>query len=222
MKVYAIVPIKHHSSRINGKNFKLMNGKPLYHWILETLLTCEKIDKIFIDTDSDILLNSCDIKSDKIVIYNRPEHLRGDDMSVNKLLINIIEDLKLDADIYLQTHVTNPLLKKETIQNAIATFVNNIDKHDSLFTAKTLYARLYDKDGKDINHDRFHLIPTQQLDPIYEENSCIYLFTKDSLIKHNARIGKNAMIFPMSTIESQDIDWIDDFILTEALMKLNM
>jgi CMP-N-acetylneuraminic acid synthetase len=86
------------------------------------------------------------------------------------------------------------------------------------FSVKTLYTRLYDKDGNDINHDRFHLIPTQDLDPIYEENSCIYIFTKECLFDNGARIGPNALLFPIASIESQDIDWEDDFILTEQLM----
>jgi CMP-N-acetylneuraminic acid synthetase len=220
MKIYAIIPIKHHSSRVPGKNFKLMNGKPLYYWILNTLLSCDKIDKIFIDTDSEELLGNCCVKSDKIILYKRPEKLRGDDMSVNKLLRNIIEDLKLDADLYLQTHTTNPLLTKETIEGAINKFEKNKENNDTLFTVKTLHTRLYDKNGNDLNHNRFHLIPTQQLDPIYEENSCLYLFTKKSLVENDARISKNALLYPMSTIESQDIDWPDDFELTEILMKM--
>lgn len=220
MKIYAIIPIKDHSSRVQGKNFKLMNGQPLYYWIINTLLSCEQIDKIFIDTDSKELLNNCCIKSDKLFLYKRPEHLRGDDMSVNKLLINIIEDLKLDADLYLQTHTTNPLLTKETIEGAISKYIKNENTYDSLFTVKTHHTRFYDKYGNDMNHNRFHLIPTQNLDPIYEENSCLYLFTKESLFNNNARISKNALLYPMSAIESQDIDWPEDFKLAEVLMKM--
>ena len=73
-----------------------------------------------------------------------------------------------------------------------------------------------------MNHNRFKLIPTQDLDPIYEENSCIYIFTKEILQKYKARIGNKALIFPMNEIESQDIDWEPDFILTETLMALNI
>jgi CMP-N-acetylneuraminic acid synthetase len=134
-------------------------------------------------------------------------------------LKNIITDMNLDADYYLQTHVTNPLLKKETIESAITTFLEKKDTCDTLFSAKTLYTRLYNKDGKDMNHNRKVLIPTQDLDPIYDENSCMYIFSKESLFKFDARIGDNALIYPMSTLESQDIDWEDDFIITELIMK---
>jgi CMP-N-acetylneuraminic acid synthetase len=222
MKIYAIVPIKHTSTRVPGKNFRLMNGKPLYYWIIRTLISVNRLDKIIIDTNSEHLKkdiwNYFHFQS-RIVIYDRPEHLWPGDTSTNVLLKNIITDMNLDADYYLQTHVTNPLLKKETIENAIDTFLDKKDSFDSLFSAKTLYTRLYTKDGKDMNHDRKVLIPTQDLDPIYDENSCMYIFSKESLFKFDARIGDNALIYPMSTLESQDIDWEDDFIITELIMK---
>ena len=224
MKIYAILPIKHKSTRVPMKNFRDMNGKPLYYYIINTLLQVKKIDKIIIDTNSPIIFDNVPElfkeHMDRIVLYKRPKHLWPGDTATNDLLINVINDLGLDADLYLQTHTTNPLLKKETIERAIEEY--NPEKHDSLFSAKVLHTRLYDKDFKDMNHNRFKLIPTQDLDPIYEENSCIYLFTKKTLETYKARIGANPHIFEMSDIESQDIDWEEDFIITEILQKYLM
>jgi len=220
MKVCAIIPIKHQSSRITGKNFKLFDNRPLYHHILNTLSKSKHINRIIVNTDSNLLKESLVDKYPTIEIYDRPSYLLGDDISVNFLLLDTINSLQLDADIYLQTHVTNPLLKIQTIDKAIEQFADNINTNDSLFSVKTLYTRLYDKDGKDMNHNRFTLIPTQNLDPIYEENSCIYLFTKDTITTYNARIGKNPILFKMSDIESQDIDWPCDFVLAETLFKM--
>lgn len=220
MKIYAIVPIKHHSSRVPGKNYKLMDNKPLYHYILNTLERSRYIDKIYVNTDSIIIKEGIERLFPDIIIYDRPASLIGDDISTNSLIIDTINTLKLDADLYLQTHTTNPLLKLSTINNAIETFTNSVG-YDSLFSVKTLYTRLYNKNGHDMNHNRFMLLPTQQLDPIYEENSCIYIFPKDTLIKYNSRIGGNPILYNMPDIESQDIDWPEDFILTEQLIKLN-
>jgi CMP-N-acetylneuraminic acid synthetase len=221
MKIYAIVPIKHKSTRVPGKNFRLMNGKPLYYWIINTLLQLNEINKIIIDTNSPIIKENLNKYFDmkNIIIYDRPKHLWPGDTPTNDLLINVIDSLKLDADYYLQTHVTNPLLKKDTIQKAIKNFIENKSEYETLFSVKTHHTRFYNKDGKDMNHNRFKLIPTQDLDPIYEENSCIYIFKKETLIKYKARIGEKALLFPMSDIESQDIDWEDDFLITEILMK---
>jgi len=224
MKITAILPIKHNSTRVPGKNFRDMNGNPLFYYIIKTLLNVKEINNIVIDTNSPIIFEKVPelFKNDmhRIILYERPKHLWPGDTPTNDLLLNVINDLDLDADYFIQTHVTNPLLKHSTISDAINAFINNKDKYESLFSVKTHHTRFYNKEGKDMNHNRYKLIPTQDLDPIYEENSCIYIFNKDLLEKYKARIGSNALLFPMNDIESQDIDWEDDFIITEALMKL--
>ena len=223
MFICALIPIKHNSERVPGKNFKLFNGKPLFYWIIKTILSVSEINQIVIDTDSTIIKTKfleyfqTHIDTKKIIIYNRPESLCGGHVATNKLFMNVIKDLNLTADIFFQTHTTNPLLKPNTIKEAITIFIKN--NCNSLFSVKKHQTRFYDKDGKDINHNRFILIPTQELDPIYEENSCIYLFTKKSLFQNKARISKDAYLFEMSDIESTDIDWPEDFTTAEIIHK---
>ena len=218
-RVIAIVPIKHESTRVPQKNYKLMNNRPLYEYILETLTKSKYISDIYIDTNSQIIKEGVANKFPNIKIYDRPIHLWDGSTSTNKLLMNIIQDLDLKDCIFLQTHTTNPLLKTETIDVSINQFLAST--HDSLFSVKELHTRLYDKNGQELNHDRFNLIPTQDLDPIFEENSCIYLFRREELFKYKSRIGGNPMMFVMDDIESQDIDYPNDFILTELLMNLH-
>lgn len=226
MKITAIVPIKHTSTRVPGKNFRLMNHNPLFFYIINTLLQVKEINNIVIDTNSDTIFEEVPKifkdNMDKIVLYERPAHLCPGDTPTNELLLNVIEDLKLDSDYYLQTHVTNPLLRKETITESINKFLQNKNEYECLFSAKTHYTRFYDKDGKDMNHNRFKLIPTQDLDPIYEENSCLYIFRKETLEKYQARIAPKALLFPMNDIESSDIDWEEDFKLVEQLKKIGL
>ena len=224
MKIYALIPIKHNSERVPGKNYRDFNGKPLFYWIINTLLHSEYIDKIIIDTDSptikELVPKNFKNETDRIIIYDRPEHLHGGHVATNDLFVNVIQELNLDADYYFQTHTTNPLLKTSTINNAIEQFLNKKKEgYESLFSVKTHHTRFYNSNGEDMNHNRFKLIPTQDLDPIYEENSCIYIFTKESLFAFKARIAKKAFLFKMSDIESTDIDWPDDFELAQILHK---
>ena len=228
MNIIAIVPLKYNSTRVPKKNFRLMNNKPLYWYIFNTLSQVSLINKIICNTDSCEIENMIRKDFPNVEIYHRPKHLEGGDISTNLLLIDTIESLQLtdDKNIFLQTHVTNPLLSCETIIKCIQTFNDSQEscvsqeKYDCLFTAKQLQTRLYDKNRNAINHNIRELIPTQNLDPIYDENSCLYLFPYSVLKKYNHRIGKNPYIFIMNDIESSDIDYESDFILTEQLMKL--
>ncbi len=126
---------------------------------------------------------------------------------------------QVEADYYLQTHSTNPLLQPETISHAIQTFLLDYPKHDSLFSVTRWQTRLYDQNGKAINHDPSVLIQTQDLPPVYEENSCLYLFTRDNLVKRNHRIGEKPMMFEINADEAWDIDEELDFDICNFLLS---
>ena len=221
-KIYALIPIKFNSDRVPGKNFRLMNNKPLFYYIINNLKKCKYISKIIINIDNEFLEESIKKYFNDVEFYYRPEYLKGGDVPTNKLFIDMIENMNLDADYYFQTHTTNPLLKLETINNTIKMFLDENKYclcYDSLFSVKKWQTRLYDKNSNAVNHNPLELLPTQNLDPLYEENSCMYLFSKESIIKNNHRIGKKPLMYAMNDIESQDIDIETDFKITEAIMR---
>ena len=118
--VIAIVPIKQHSERVPRKNFRDFNGKPLYYWILETLQDTPEVDEIIINTDAEQVIEAATDKFD-VMISERPDELQGDFVSMNKIIRYEIE--RNDADIFIQTHCTNPLLQSPTISEALNEFV---------------------------------------------------------------------------------------------------
>jgi len=214
-KVTAIIPIKEHSERVPNKNFRNFSGKPLYHHVLDTLERTYAVDEVVIDTDSYQVMNEASNLFPKVRIVERPEDLRGDFISVNKI---IDYDLtQSDSDIYIQTHATNPLLKAETIGKALKLFIEGEEDFDSLFTANRFQSRFYWKNSEPINHSPDELIRTQDLEPIYEENSNLYIFTKRSFASKKRRIGERPQIYEMSRIESIDIDNEFSFHLAEIL-----
>lgn len=218
MKLVALVPMRHHSQRVPGKNYRDLAGKPLYQHIIETLLAVPAVDEIVVDTDSDPVMNGLRENFPRVKIINRPEHLRADDMPMNEILIHDTE--QYPADFYLQTHSTNPLLKAETISDAIQAFKNNYPKLDSLYSVTRWQSRFYDKDGKAVNHNPRELIQTQDLPPMYEENSCIYIFTRDNLIAKRHRISDQPLMFEIPRLEAVDIDEESDFQIANILMRM--
>ena len=115
--------------------------------------------------------------------------------------------------------MTNPCLKKETIEKAIEIFKIQND-YDSLFTVTKIQARLYDKDFNPLNHDPDELIRTQDLPQVYEENSCLYIFSRNSFFKNKSRIGRNPYLFEINKLEAIDIDTEEDFILAEKIHEI--
>lgn len=211
-RVVALLPMKANSTRVKGKNFRGFCGKPLFRWILDSLLAVEEIDYVVINTDArEILADNGLVDSDRVLIRDRKPEICGDEVSMNRVLADDVANV--DADIYLMTHTTNPLLSKETIAKAIKEFTSALshDSADSLFTVNKIQTRFYRADCSPINHDPDNLLPTQDLEPWYEENSNLYLFTQSSFNSTNARIGKKPMMMESPAMESSDIDTPDDW-----------
>jgi CMP-N-acetylneuraminic acid synthetase len=209
--------MRHHSQRVPQKNYRLLDGKPLYQHILTTLLAVPEITRIVVDTDSPVIVAGITEFFPAVEVIERPEELRADDVSMNTILQYDIS--RAPSDFYLQTHSTNPLLRAETLSKAIQTFLSAYPQRDSLFSVTRLQTRLYDRHGKAINHDPRVLIQTQDLPPVYKENSCLYLFSADTLAKQGTRIGETPILFETEPEESWDIDEEIDFKLVELMIK---
>ena len=216
-KLTALVPMRHHSQRVPGKNYRPLAGKPLFHHILETLLNVPAIEHVIVDTDSQPVMDGVRRFFPGVKLIERPEHLRADDIPMNDILLH--DTAQIESDFYLQTHSTNPLLKAGTVSRAIDRFLSEYPKYDSLFSVTRLQTRLYFQDGQAINHNPRELLQTQDLPPVYEENSCLYLFTRDNLIKHHHRIGDTPMMFPIEAEEAWDIDEELDFTICDFLLN---
>jgi len=219
-KLIALVPMRHSSQRVQGKNYRLLAGKPLYQHIIETLLAVPEINEIAVDTDSDPVMNGLRENFPQVKIINRPEHLRANDIPMNEILVHDSE--QYPANFYLQTHSTNPLLKAETISRAIQIFNESYPQKDSLFSVTRWQTRLYFQDGSAINHNPKELLQTQDLPPVYEENSCMYIFTRENLIAKRHRISDHPLMFEIPRLEAVDIDEESDFQIADILMRQQM
>lgn len=213
----AIVPMRHSSERVPGKNYRMFAGQPLYRHIVSTLLSCPELNAVMIDTDSDVILEDAAKVFPAVTLYRRPQHLRDGMIPMNEVLLNSVT--QIDADHYLQTHSTNPLLSGTSIRAAIRAFMQEYPRHDSLFSVTRLQTRLWNARTEPVNHHPSELLRTQDLEPVFAENSCIFIFSRDSLIKHNNRIGERPMMFEIDRLEAQDIDEESDFKIAEALFK---
>ena len=215
--ITALVPMRHHSQRVPGKNFRPLDGRPLYAHILGTLSAVPAISQILVDTDSQEIMDGIQASFPKVKCILRPEALRADDIPMNEILM--YDTGLVESDFFLQTHSTNPLIKPETITRAIQTLMGLFPSYDSLFSVTRLQSRLWDGLGRAINHNPNILLQTQDLPPVYEENSCLYLFTREILARKRNRLGDRPYLFEMEADEAWDIDEEIDFKLVELMIR---
>lgn len=211
----ALLPMKGHSERIKNKNLRDFNGEPLFFHILRTLMKCRYVSGVYIDTDSAEIADRARTFNHEVHIIDRPEELRGDMVPMNDIIRH--DMAAIGVEYYIQTHSTNPLLRAETLDRGCELFIHRREQYDSLFSVNRWQVRLYDENGKAVNHDPDKLIRTQDLPPLYEENSNLYIFSRSGFLETGARIGRRPQMMEMDRQESVDIDEESDFIFAEQI-----
>lgn len=215
-RLVALMPMRHSSERVKGKNYRPFgDGRPLYQHVLDVLLKCEAIEKVVIDTDSPTIAEQCAEKYPSVILLDRPAHLRDGTTPMNEVLLHDIA--QVPSQYYLQTHSTNPLISADTLDAAVAKFLSNYPTYDSLFSVTQYKTRLWDQLCRPINHNANILLRTQDLPPVYSENSCIYIFERNLLIENRNRLGLRPFMFEMSPWEAVDIDEEIDFRIAEVV-----
>lgn len=212
MKIIAVMPIKLNNERCPGKNTRLLGDKPLLQYELNSLNETGLCDSINVYCSDD------EIKKyiPKFANYiNRPKDLDLPTSNFNQIFSTFIKNH--DADIYVYAHATAPFVTVESMTECIRAVMSG--NYDSAFCAVKLQDYLW-KDGKPLNFDATNLPRTQDLDPIYQETSGVYVFKKSVFKDYNRRIGINPFIKEVTFKEAIDIDNPEDFELAQKVINL--
>ena len=213
MIISAIMPIKLINERCPGKNTRTLGTKPLLEYELCSLKATNLCDSICVFCSSEEVIP---FLPEGVVFKKRLECLDLPTANFTQIFQAFMGEV--DADIYVYAHATAPFITVETMRQCIESVKSG--KYDSAFCALRLQDYLW-QDGEPLNFDASNLPRTQDLKPIYQETSGIYVFTKAVFQNYHRRIGKNPFIKEVSFKEAVDIDTPEDFLLAEALLNFH-
>lgn len=213
MKIIAFMPIKLHNERCPGKNTRILGGKPLLAYELETL------ESTGLCGDINVFCSSEDVIPfipKGVNFLKRPEFL---DLPTSNFTQLAEEFIKMrDADIYILLHATAPFITANTMKECIEAVTSG--EYDSAFCARKIQTFLW-QNNRPLNFDASNLPRTQDLTPIYEETSGIYVFKKEVFTHLKRRIGEKPFIKVVSMKESVDIDEEKDFSIAESVLDID-
>lgn len=216
-RVAAVVPMRHSSERIPGKNYRELAGVPLFHYVIRALLESDGVDHVVIDTDSDAIEASAREYFPSVEVVRRPDSLRAGSTSMNAVLAHTVRHVK--ADTVLQTHSTNPFMRPSTFARAINQFDERSHLGQTLIGITRIQARAWDKNWRPLNHSGAILARTQDLPPILIENSCVFVFDREEFLRTGSRVSKQPIPFEVSALEAIDIDYPDEWDLAEIVAR---
>jgi len=212
VKVVAFLPVKGTSERIKNKNLQLLNGKPLFLHTLEKISSCEFIDEVYLDSESEKVFElASEINWKK---FKRDRKLADNKTDGNKLFMN--EITSIDSDIYIQILCTSPFINKETIKKGID-ILKNSKEYDSIVLVKKAKQYLWENGKTKYNIDK---IPnSEDLPDRIIETMGLYMIKKETALKVKRRIGNKPFLLEASLLESIDVNYPEDFKLAELIQK---
>ena len=213
MKVVAFLPAKGTSERIENKNLKLLNGKTLFLHTLEKLVSCDFIDEVYLDSESDEILNYASFLNYKPL--KRDPRLADNMTDGHQMLY--IEVRQVDADIYIQILGTSPFISKSTIKAGIDTLTTHPEYDSAILMKKEkLYLWKEGSNGQAIPvYDKFHIPNSKALPDTLIESMGLYIVRADTAYKTKMRFGNNVFMLTGSAIETIDVNYPDEFELAE-------
>ncbi|MBR4651577.1 MAG: acylneuraminate cytidylyltransferase [Prevotella sp.] len=214
MKIVAIMPLKLKNERCPGKNTRMLGKKPLLRYELDSLIETRLCDSINVYCSNEEVVPYI---PQGVEFIKRPTFLDLPTSNFTQIFENFMREN--DADIYVYAHATAPFITVETMTECINAVKSG--KYDSAFCAVKLQDYLW-QDGMPLNFDATNLPRTQDLKPIYQETSGVYVFTKQVFQDLRRRIGEKPFIREVTFKEAVDIDTPEDFRLAEILLNVNL
>jgi N-acylneuraminate cytidylyltransferase len=216
ISISALLPMKGHSERVPSKNIKPFAGKPLCHYVLNALQQSRYVKEILIDTDSDQIKSLVQNEFSKVVIVDRPQAICGTKVPMTPIIEHDLTIAKYEH--FIQVHATTPLLCSVTIDAAIECYLQKLSQgNDSLMGVNKYQTRFYNAIGKPINHDPAIMVPSQDMPPMFEDNSCFYINSKTVFYSRRDRVGSAPVFYEVPKLEAIDIDDNEQFLMAEAV-----
>lgn len=210
----AIVPIRAGSKGIPNKNIKLLGGKPLVWWVLNSLKN-SNVNQIIVATDEEYI----DLISNfgmGLVTYLRDLKNSKDKSSTEDVLVEVINNLKIDDDVML-VQATSPLTTSDDINNGIELY----KKFDSVLSVVKQKRFIWDNKGNPLNYDYKNRPRRQDWDGYYVENGAFYINHSSNILKDNNRLSGNIGCSIMNDKTYFEIDSEDDWKIVESIINEN-
>lgn len=216
-KLLAIIPARANSKQLKNKNVRILRGKPLISWTIESALLSDCIDTVVVSSDSDKILKIANGYRD-VVTVKRPDNLATDVASSESVVLHVLEELKkknLSFDTIMLLQPTSPLRDAQDIKNSLKLFEKQQSEAlISVFEVENKLLKSFYQNGSCLDHvsSNFSKVKRRQdLPEIFMPNGAIYIVKTGSFMKHNNFFIPNGTIkYVMDESKSIDVDDIND------------
>ena len=217
-KIIAVIPARLGSQRVLAKNLRILGGKPLIYYMINTLKNSSIVDEIFINSDSELFREIADRY--EVNFYKREANLATSDSLIDDYIYDFCKNIKMD--VLAVANPTSPFLSTKDLDKAINNFIEK--DFDTQLACEDIKTHCF-LDGEPINFSTKGQHPrSQDLTPIKALNFAVTIWKSKSYIKNYENHGYGVYTgkighYSFEGLANIDIDWEDDFLLAEYLIE---
>jgi len=216
-EIVALIPAKDDSKRVKNKNFQTLSGKSLIGRKILQLQESKYIDRIVVGSKSEKVLNEARKYGAETIVEDEYDYYQ----SANKMIHNLVK--RVQTDIVLWAHVTNPFISTSTYDKAIEIFQQNLVKkqYDSLLSVYKVQEHFWTEDRTPLNYnpyDKQHTL-AKDLPPIYAQDGGIFIQPHKQMLKNSYFFGEKPYLFEMEEQEIFDINVEKELQIAKALAE---
>jgi len=215
------------SKRLPGKNIKLLAGKPLIAWSIETAKEVESISRVIVSTDSNEISDIA-LKYGAEVPFIRPAELAKDEtpewLAWKHALSYLKDTTKEFPEFMISVPATSPLRNKVDIENCIKEYKKG--NVEAVITVTNSHRNPYfnvvkeDLDGtiSIVNKMSTSINNRQSAPEVFDMTTVCYVVNSKFIMTHNAIFDGRVRAVHIPAERSIDIDTLLDFDIAEALL----
>jgi CMP-N-acetylneuraminic acid synthetase len=211
VKTIAFIPIKLNNERLPNKNILPLGGKPLCRYLFDTLLQVKNLDKIYVFCSDLAIKNYLPEGIDLLIRDKSLDTFQTRHYDIVKSFFS-----KVDADIYVNAHVTNPFILKKTFEDGISRILSG--EYDTSLVVEEIREHLWYKEAP-FNFVKNDPPRTQDLLPVYSEVG-VFMYKKEVFLNTGTRYGEKIYFVKVDKIEATDIDEKSDYELAQAILAV--
>lgn len=219
MHILVVIPARGGSKGIPRKNLRYLAGKPLLFYVASMLKKSKfKLDAYLSSEDQEILGLG---KKLGLKIHKRDLEIAGDAVTLDPVVYSCLqyaekkESKKYDLVVTMQP--TSPLLKVESLDNALTEIINNCEI-ETILSASDATALSWTKKENTYTPLYEKRLNRQYLKPTYNETGGFFI-SRRNIVTENNRIGSKVSLYLLDDSESIDIDTFQDWAICEYLLK---
>lgn len=224
INILTIIPARGGSKGIPRKNVRLLNGKPLIAYSIDNALKSSYTMDVCVSTD-DVEIEQISAKYGAYVVQ-REDDLASDEVPLDPVIFDAYQKMvsinKTEYDLIITLQPTSPLLKPETLNEAIKKMIEDQSIETLISVENSPHLSWGYSETDQIIPNYQERLNRQYLPAHFMENGA-FLITRASAMTENSRLGEKISVFELPSDQAIDIDTPQDWWIAEGeLSKKNI